>query len=191
MSLTRNLEQAFLDNKYGRSVDVNSLSSAEKSNISILAEDMADAIAEFITAQTFKITRMVADVEMDEIKTASPIQGEVLEVDTQVDTNVDVTSVNTTVTGQINTYGAMIPGASGTGTGKGTGRGTGEGKTSPVMVGGRKSGASGPGLVLKKLPGGQGGKMTSAGKATVGRRGMVDFNTETEVKLDPNDIQKI
>ena len=183
MSLTRNLEQAFLDNKYGRSVDVNSLSSAEKSNISILAEDMADAIAEFITAQTFKITHMIADVEMDEIKTASPIQGEVLDVDT----NVDVTSVNTTVTGQINTYGAMIPGAKGTG----TGRGTGEGKTSPVMVGGRKSGASGPGLVLQKGPGGQGGRMTSAGKATVGRRGMVDFNTETEVKLDPNDIQKI
>ena len=83
MSLTRNLEQAFLNNKYGESVDINSLPAVEKNNISILAEDMANAIADFITAQTFKITRMVAHVEMDEIKTASPIQGEVLDVDTQ------------------------------------------------------------------------------------------------------------
>ena len=69
MGLTRDIEKAYLD-AMGNPED--------KGNIPQLAEGIADAVIDFLTKQTFTITEMKSILEVEEISTTGPVQGDVL-----------------------------------------------------------------------------------------------------------------
>ena len=69
MGLTSDIEKVFLDSM-GNPED--------KGNIPQMAEGMANAIIDFLTKQTFTITEMKSILEVEEISTTGPIQGDVL-----------------------------------------------------------------------------------------------------------------
>ena len=50
----------------------------DKGNVPQLAEDIADAVIDFLTKQTFTITEMKSILEVEEISTTGPLQADVL-----------------------------------------------------------------------------------------------------------------
>ena len=50
----------------------------DKGNLPQLAVDIADAVINFLTKQTFTITEMKSILEVEEISTTGPLQGDVL-----------------------------------------------------------------------------------------------------------------
>ena len=50
----------------------------DKGNVPQLAEDIADAVINFLTKQTFTITEMKSILEVEEISTTGPLQANVL-----------------------------------------------------------------------------------------------------------------
>ena len=69
MGLTSDIEKAFLGSM-GNPED--------KGNIPQMAEDIANAVIDFLTKQTFTITEMKSILEVEEISTTGPIQADVL-----------------------------------------------------------------------------------------------------------------
>ena len=69
MGLTSDIEKVFLETM-GNPEDVG--------NIPQLAEGLADVIIDFLTKQTFTITKMKAVLEVEEMSTTGPVQGDVL-----------------------------------------------------------------------------------------------------------------
>ena len=57
--------------------DSTGLSDDNPGNIPKLSKDMADAIIDFLTEQTFTITKMKASLEVEELKLGSPVDGDV------------------------------------------------------------------------------------------------------------------
>lgn len=70
MGLKSNLEQACIDNLGDDAVD--------SGNCSSLAKAQSDAIVDWITSQTFRITEMKAILEVEKITTTAPYQADVL-----------------------------------------------------------------------------------------------------------------
>ena len=75
MGLVSDIEKVFLD-----SMD----NPEDKGNVPQMAEGLADAIINFLTKQTFTITEMKSILEVEEISTTGPIQGDVLQTVTTV-----------------------------------------------------------------------------------------------------------
>ena len=67
--LERRIKRAYLDSS--------GLSEDNAGNIPELAKDVTDAIVDFLTEQTFTITKMKASLEVEELKLGSPIDGDV------------------------------------------------------------------------------------------------------------------
>ena len=74
----------------------------DKGNVPQLAEDIADAVIDFLTKQTFTITEMKSILEVEEISTTGPLQADVLQT---------VTIVNGFGPGNVvqGTKGVLIP----------------------------------------------------------------------------------
>ena len=69
MGLKSDIEKVFLESM-GNPED--------KGNIPQMAEGIANAIIDFLTKQTFTITEMKSILEVEEISTTGPLQGDVL-----------------------------------------------------------------------------------------------------------------
>tara|TARA_A100001201_G_C4048451_1_gene188933 strand:- start:173 stop:670 length:498 start_codon:yes stop_codon:yes gene_type:complete len=134
-----------------------------RGNIPIIAKEITDAIIEFLQEQTFTITEMKAPLEVEEIDTAAPLQGDVLP------------SVTTTVPPGITVATSGGPGATTSPT------------TAPVTTG--TKGVLIPPLLLRKTPNPgevpQGGILTALGTAYIGRNPIQADGAEdtTKVKL--------
>ena len=135
------------------------LSEDQVKRIGNLATNLADSIIDFLTKQTFTITEMKALLEVEELRTSSTLQADVL--GNRLTTNV------TNITGPTS-GGSILPGAVGTG----------RSNLSPKAV-------RIPSLELRKF-GGQGGSMKSKGHAYIGRNPVDSAETNernTKVKL--------
>ena len=156
MGLTQDIEDALM-----KSMGDNASEDAGKGNIPTAANDIATAIIKFLQKQTFTITDMRAVVEMEKIKTAGPLQADVLP------------TVTSTVAPGIPTAGspaAQVTVAPGT----------------AVVVNGTK-GVLIPPVNISKT-GGQGGVLTSKGYAYIGQNPIStseknDKHKQTKVKL--------
>ena len=79
----------------------------DKGNLPQLAEDIAEAVIDFLTKQTFTITEMKSILEVEEISTTGPIQGDVLPTVTTTGVgNLGVPVPSTVVNG---TKGVLMP----------------------------------------------------------------------------------
>ena len=156
MSLRSDIEDAFV-----KSLGVEP---ENKGNIEELADNLTNAIVNFLQEQTFTITELKSILEVEEIKTTGTLKADVLS---------DVEVKTEDITGTPSGGGGIVPG-----TGKGTGNVT------------RKSGKDGvriPKLDLK-LSNGQGGSLTAVGHAYVGSnpvdsRERNDSHGDNKVKL--------
>lgn len=137
MSLKSNIEDAFIK-ALGTDPD-------DRGNIPKLAEELTEAIVDFLQEQTFTITELESILRVEEIKTTGTLSADVL---TDVEVKTDkIKSPSPT------SYGGVMNGQ-----GQGTGNVT------------RRSGKEGvkiPKLDLR-LSSGQGGSMTAIGHAYVG-----------------------
>ena len=98
MGLVSDIEKVFLD-----SMD----NPEDKGNVPQMAEGLADAIINFLTKQTFTITEMKSILEVEEISTTGPVQGDVLPTVTTTGVgNLGVPVPSTVVNG---TKGVLIP----------------------------------------------------------------------------------
>tara|TARA_Y100000593_G_C4229510_1_gene296217 strand:- start:136 stop:579 length:444 start_codon:yes stop_codon:yes gene_type:complete len=98
MGLTSDIEKVFLESM-GNPED--------KGNIPQMAEGIANAIVDFLTKQTFTITEMKSILEVEEISTTGPIQGDVLPSVTSTGTgNLGVPVPSVVVNG---TKGVLMP----------------------------------------------------------------------------------
>ena len=134
-----------------------------RGNIPVIAKEITDAIIEFLQEQTFTITEMKAPLEVEEIDTAAPLQGDVLP-----------TVISTVPPG-------VAVGTSG-----------GAGATAAPGVATVTTGTKGvllPPLLLRKKPNPgevpQGGTLTALGTAYIGRNPIQSDGAEdtTKVKL--------
>ena len=76
MGLKTDIELAFYSSMWGESFNsVNDITEEDKGNIPILAKNLSNAIIDFIQAQTFQITDMEATVDIEEIRTVTPLTG--------------------------------------------------------------------------------------------------------------------
>jgi len=134
-----------------------------RGNIPIIAQEIADAIIEFIQEQTFTITEMKAPLEVEKLDTIAPLQADVLP------------TVMSTVPPGVTVATSGGPGA------------TTVPATAPVTMG--TKGVLIPPLLLRKTPGPgevpQGGVMTAQGIAYIGRNPIQPDGAEdtTKVKL--------
>ena len=69
MGLTSDIEKAYLKSKGDPD---------DKGKIPELAEDVANAVIDFLTKQTFTLTEMKSILEVEEISTTGPLQADVL-----------------------------------------------------------------------------------------------------------------
>ena len=156
MGLTQDIEDALM-----KSMGDNASTDAGKGNVPAAANDIATAIINFLQQQTFTITDMKAIVEMEKIKTAGPLQADVLP------------TVTSTVAPGITTAGSpasqvtVTPGTA-------------------VVANGTKGVLIPPVNVSKA--GGQGGVLTSKGYAYIGDNPIStseknDRHKRTKVKL--------
>ena len=162
MGLSADIKKAFF-----RAMDEDVLDSAQKSSLDRMSKDLANAIIDFLTEQTFTITEMKALLEIEELKTSTNLQADVL--GNRLTTNV------TNISGAPSAGGGIIPG---------TGTGTGRSISSPKAV-------SIPALELRKF-GGQGGSMQSKGHAYIGNNPVDSAETNennTKVKLLKRNIK--
>ena len=102
MGLIDNIKNAFLKSMGGE----DSLDSTQQKNIDTLSKDLSKSIEDFLTSQTFTITKMKAILEIEELSTATPLQADVLP---------SVQSFGTSPTGPVQsvvtqgTKGVLIP----------------------------------------------------------------------------------
>ena len=75
MGLARDIENAFLDSVDKKEED---LDNVNNQHMRKLSEGLSKAIQDFLTAQTFTITKMKAVLEVEELATAAPLQADVL-----------------------------------------------------------------------------------------------------------------
>ena len=154
MGLSEDIANAFF-----KSAEKENWEKTEKKRIEKLAKDLSKAFIDFLTKQTFTITEMKALLEVEELRTSSTLQADVL--GNRLTTNV------TNITGPTS-GGSILPGAVGTG----------RSNLSPKAV-------RIPSLELRKF-GGQGGSMKSKGHAYIGRNPVDSAETNernTKVKL--------
>ena len=134
-----------------------------RGNIPVIARKITDAVIEFIQEQTFTITEMKAPLEVEEIDTAAPLQGDVL----------------STVTSTVPS-GIAVATSGGAGATAGPGLATVTTGTKGVLL---------PPLLLRKTPRAgevpQGGTLTALGHAYIGRNPIQSDGAEdtTKVKL--------
>ena len=64
MGLSADIKKAFF-----RAMDEDVLDSAQKTSLDRMSKDLANAIIDFLTEQTFTITEMKALLEVEELKT--------------------------------------------------------------------------------------------------------------------------
>ena len=136
MSLRKRIEDAF--------VEALGVDPENKGNIPKLADNLTEAIVEFLQKQTFTITELESILRVEEIKTTGTLPADVL-------SKVQVKTKG--ITGSPNAYGAIT-----VGTGEGTGN---------VDRRAGKDGVKIPKLDLK-MSGGQGGSMTAVGHSYIG-----------------------
>ena len=136
MSLRTKIEDAF--------VEALGVDPENKGNIPKLADDLTEAIVEFLQKQTFTVTELESVLRVEEIKTTGTLPADVLDK-VQVKTKA--------ITGSPSGGGGILPG-----TGEGTGN---------VDRRAGKDGVKIPKLDLK-LSGGQGGSMTATGHSYIG-----------------------
>ena len=75
MSLRADIEKVFENNLTDSGEDTIELTKFQKKKVKEVAGGLADAIIDFVQAQTFQITEMEATVNIEEIKTLSPLTG--------------------------------------------------------------------------------------------------------------------
>tara|TARA_Y100001963_G_scaffold152617_1_gene237810 strand:- start:3128 stop:3625 length:498 start_codon:yes stop_codon:yes gene_type:complete len=138
MSLRKDIEEAYIK---ALGVDPEN-----KGNIPELAEDLTNAIVDFLQKQTFTITKMESVLQVEEIKTTGTLKADVLDK-----VKVKVEDIKGQPSG--GDPSAML-------------NGTGEGSGNVVRRDG-KEGVKIPKLDLR-LSGGQGGALTAIGKAYIG-----------------------
>ena len=73
MGLSENIKTALF-----RSINEDDLDSTQRDHINKLSKDISTAIQDFLTEQTFTITKMKAILEIEELTTATPLQADVL-----------------------------------------------------------------------------------------------------------------
>ena len=132
------------------------LDSTQKSVLDKMSKDISKAIVDFITSQTFTITKMKALLEVEELETTTDLQADVL-----------ANRLTTKVMGVVGSPGPIPPSSI-----------TGMSNSAPKAV-------KIPALQLRKF-GGQGGSMKSRGYAYIGQNPIDASETNennTEVKL--------
>ncbi len=75
MGLITDIEKVFEDNLSDTGEDSVELTPFQKKKVKQLATGLADAFIDFLQNQTFQITEMEATVDIEEIKTATPLTG--------------------------------------------------------------------------------------------------------------------
>ena len=102
MGLRADIERVFENNLSDGDGESVELSPFQRKKIKNLSNGLADAIIDFVQAQTFQITEMEATVDIEEIKTAAPLSADVLS---------SVTVVTSTGPGNVavGTKGVLIP----------------------------------------------------------------------------------
>ena len=75
MSLRADIEKVFENNLTDSGEDTIELTKFQKKKVKELAGGLADAIIDFIQKQTFQITEMEATVDIEEIRTLTPLTG--------------------------------------------------------------------------------------------------------------------
>ena len=165
MGLSADIKKAFF-----RAMDEDVLDSTQKNSLDRMSKDLANAIIDFLTEQTFTITEMKALLEIEELKTSTNLQADVL-------ANRLQTTVNPGI--QVSTAGTA---AAQTGATTSTGRGFSKKSDNAVSI---------PALELRKF-GGQGGSMQSKGHAYIGNNPVDSAETNennTKVKLLKQNIK--
>ena len=154
MGLTQDIEDALM-----KSLGDNASKDAGKGNVPEMAKSIATAVIKFIQEQTFTITEMKAVLEVETMKTAGPLQADVLP-----------SVVSTVAPGQA----VVTTGGPGSTTSPGT----------SVVSSGTK-GVLIPPINVSKT-GGQGGVLMSKGHAYIGQNPVSTSETnekKTKVKL--------
>ena len=90
-------------------MDESVLDSSQKSSLKKMSRDLSEAFVDFITSQTFTITKMKALLEVEELETSTTLSADVMA--NWLTTNV----IN--ITGTPSGGGGILPGT-GTGTGR-------------------------------------------------------------------------
>jgi len=75
MGLIADIEKVFEDNMSDADGEKIELTSFQKKKVRQLATGLADAFIDFIQNQTFQITEMEATVDIEEIRTVTPLTG--------------------------------------------------------------------------------------------------------------------
>ena len=131
-------------------------------NIPKLAQDITDAVVDFLTEQTFTITEMKASLEVEDMKTLTPQQADVLPV-VMVQTGVPV-------------VGSLGPGVT----------------TAPGILQGGPKGVLIPPIDFQKKKGLKAVGHAYVGREAAkvpGADTKEEWNNFTKVKLDPNKIK--
>ena len=165
MSLSKNIENAFLKSMGYNDIEDKELKQTMKENAENLSSDISNAIIEFLQAQEFNITKMKAIVKLDQLTTTGNLNAD-------IKSTVQSTIPPTTVGIPTPPAGGALP------------------NPAPIPLSILKSTAKGgvtiPRLKLKSVAG-QGGSMNAVGYAYVGRNNPVSPNEsnedETIVKL--------
>ena len=77
MGLTDDLYNAFVNNMSDTETETTELTDFQKKKAMDLAENVKEAFIDFLTAQKFTIRKMKAALEVENIKTSSPLKGNV------------------------------------------------------------------------------------------------------------------
>ena len=157
MGLSNDIRKAF-----SKAMDEDILDSAQKSTLDRMSKDLSNAIIDFLTEQTWTITEMKALLEVEELKTSTDLQADVL-----------ANRLTTKVVGAVAAPGPIPPNTI-----------TGVSNSAPKAV-------KIPALKLRKF-GGQGGSMRSKGHAYIGNNPIDSAETNegnTKVKLLPSRVR--
>jgi hypothetical protein len=82
-SLTEQLKQAFANLIGGSSTEP--LNETQQQAVNQISEDIADGIEQFLMDQTFEITEMVCDTELESLRSTSTLSGDILPQVTSTD----------------------------------------------------------------------------------------------------------